>query len=145
MSVCDVNTWAQALVADPYTTGIVSSRLRDLLSGKAVGNPDGIAKGGSATKALEHFVQQTDWAFKPEAFDAVWQEQFLIDEAQDAIPAEDGDDENEGLTDGYDKSWITTAIGDARLYALGHGYSSFAWNAFLDGLGLGRAVRSKFG
>ncbi|PPQ75288.1 hypothetical protein CVT26_015261 [Gymnopilus dilepis] len=155
------NPWAEALVADPYSPQIVTSRLRDLLAGKAVNGVPGVSKNENPASELEGLVQQTDWSFKPAAFDSVWRavfdvakelgctekirdatyfwtEQYLANEAVDAIPAEEGDeDENFGLVDGLDKTWIATAVGDARLYALGYGYSAFAWNAFLDGLSLG--------
>jgi len=161
MSESILNPWAEALVADPYSADIVTSRLRDLLAGKAVDDVPGLAKGENPVEQLEGFVQQTDWSFKPEAFDPVWHaifkvakklgctekirdatyfwtEQYLANEALDAIPPEDDEDDDDfGLTDGLDKTWITTAIGDARLYSLGYGYSAFAWNALLDGLSLG--------
>ncbi|KAF8892811.1 hypothetical protein CPB84DRAFT_1783599 [Gymnopilus junonius] len=160
MSKAPSNPWAEALVTGPYSAEMVLTRLRDLLDGKPVGDTPGISEDEDPRKALVSFVQETDWAFKPEAFDAVWQavfevakrlgcteqvrdatyfwtERYLGEEAVDAIPAEEGDeDEEEGLTDGLDKTWIATAIGDARLYTLGYGYSAFAWNALLDGLGL---------
>ncbi|KIK08801.1 hypothetical protein K443DRAFT_672319 [Laccaria amethystina LaAM-08-1] len=64
-----------------------------------------------------------------------WTEEYLPEEADDAMSAEDGDDGYD-LADGHDKVWIATALGAARLYALGYGYSPWAWNSFIDGLEL---------
>lgn len=155
------DTWATAIVAPPCTVESISSRLKDLLEGKDVGDATGRARNEPKAKdLLEVFVQQVDWSFKPEAFDDIWHaifslakklgctekirdathfwtEKYLLHEALDAIPAEEGDEnDNGGLVDGYDNTWITAALGEARLYSLGYGYSAFAWNAFLNGLGL---------
>ncbi|KAF8973583.1 hypothetical protein BDZ97DRAFT_1751608 [Flammula alnicola] len=154
------DAWAAAIVAEPFTPELISSRLSDLLDGKTVGGAPGVTKGEKPKYMLEAFVQNADWTFKPEAFDAIWHavfkaasklkcteairdatyywtEKFLLNEALDAIPAEEGDEDEDLLQDGYDNAWIAAAVGDARLYALGYGYSAFAWNALLDGLGLG--------
>lgn len=149
--------WAVALVADPYSPEIVTSRLKDLLDGKEVGGVPGISRGESRSTALYNFVRCVDWTFKPEAFDAVWHAVFSIanklwctrdiadatywwtednlpEEAYDATSAEDGDDDYD--LDGHDKAWIAAALGAARLYALGYNYSPWAWNSFIDGLEL---------
>ena len=149
--------WAVPLVADPYSPETVTSRLKDLLDGKEVGGVSGLSRGESRKNALYSFVRQLDWSLKPEAIDAVWHavfsianklwctndiadatywwtEDYLPEKANDAIPG-DGDDDY-GLVDGYDKVWIATALGAARLYALGYGYSPWAWNSFIDGLKL---------
>ena len=155
-------SWAAAMVAEPYSVESISARLSALLDGKTVGDATGISIWEGRRSALESFVQNVDWTFKPEAFDAVWHavfkvakrlgctekirdatyywtENFLLYEAIDAIPPEPGDTDSDSdlLPDGYDNTWISAAVGDARLFALGYGYSAFAWNAFLDGLGLG--------
>ncbi|EDR03285.1 uncharacterized protein LACBIDRAFT_331585, partial [Laccaria bicolor S238N-H82] len=143
--------WIVPLVADPYPPETVTSRLKDLLDGKEVGGvPSGLPKGDSRKIALYNFVRQLDLSLKPEAIDAVWHavfsmanklwctsditdatywwtEDYLAEAAIDAIPEEDGDDDY-GLVDGYDKVWIASALGAARLYALGYGYSPWAWN-----------------
>ena len=150
--------WAAAIVADPYSSENVESRLQDLLGGKTVLGVPGMSKGGKAKYVLEGFVQNTDWSFKPSAFDDIWHavfkiakklgytervrdatyfwtEAYLWNEAWDVYPKEEADkDDDDG---DYDNSWISASLGDARLYALGYGYSAFAWNAFIDGLGLG--------
>ena len=148
--------WAVALVADPYSPETVTSRLKDLLDGKEVGGVSGLSRGERREGALYGFVRQLDCSSKPEAIDAVWHavfsianklwctqeianatywwtEDFLPEAANDAKPAEDGDDDY-GLVDGYDKAWIAAALGAARLFALGYGYSPWAWNSFIDGL-----------
>ncbi|KJA16920.1 hypothetical protein HYPSUDRAFT_79830 [Hypholoma sublateritium FD-334 SS-4] len=154
------DTWAAAIVAPPCTVESISSRLKDLLDGKDVGDATGRAKNEPKAKdLLEVFVQQVNWTFKPEAFDVIWHaifslakklgctekirdatyfwtEKYLFHEAMDAIPAEGDEDVDFGLVDGYDNTWIIVALGDARLYSLGYGYSAFAWNALLNGLGL---------
>ena len=149
--------WAAAIVADPYSSENVESRLRDLLDGKTVLGVPGRSKKWKAKYALEGFVQNTDWTFKPSAFDDVWHavfkfakklcytesvrdatyfwtETYLLNEAWDV---EEADKDNKDDDSDYDDSWISASLGDARLYALGYGYSAFAWNAFLDGLGPG--------
>ena len=149
--------WAAAIVADPYSSENVESRLRDLLDGKTVLGVPGRSKKWKAKFALEGFVQNTDWTFKPSAFDDVWHavfkiakklcytesvrdatyfwtETYLLNEAWDV---EDADKDAKDDDGDYDNSWISASLGDARLYALGYGYSAFAYNAFLDGLGLG--------
>ena len=149
--------WASAIVADPYSSDKVESRLQDLLNGKTVLGVPGISKGGKAKYALEGFVQNTDWTFKPSAFDDIWHAVFkiakklgftervrdatyfwtethLLNEAWDVDPKEEADKDDAG---DYDNGWISASLGDARLYALGYGYSAFAWNAFIDGLELG--------
>jgi hypothetical protein len=146
------------LVADPYSPEIVTSRLKDLLDGKEVGGVPGISRGENRKEVLYDFVHHVDWTFKPEAFDAVWHavfsianklwctrhisnatywwtEEFLLDVADDALSAE-GSNDGCGSGDGYDNVWIATSLGAARLYALGYGYSPWAWNSFLDGLEL---------
>jgi hypothetical protein len=105
---------------------------------------------------LEQFVRTATWEHNPAALDAVWQgvftiaarhgwteeireetyfwtEQFLLELAWDTEPLDEREDDGEE----YDNVWITTAFGSARLFSLGYGYSSFAWNALLDGLALG--------
>ena len=152
--------WAAAIVSPPCTVESIISHLNDLLEGRGVGNATGRAKNEKAKDLLEVFVKQVNWTFKPEVFDDIWHaiftiakelgctekirdatyywtEKYLLHEALDAIPAEEGDEDDEdGLVDGYDNTWIAAALGDARLYSLGYGYSAFAWNAFLGGLGL---------
>ena len=148
--------WAAAIVADPYCSEKVESRLQELLDGKTVLGVPGISKEGKAKYALEGFVQNTDWTFKPSAFDDIWHavfkiakklgftervrdatyfwtETYLWNEAWDVDPKEVADKDDAG---DYDNSWISASLGDARLYALGYGYSAFAWNAFIDGLEL---------
>jgi len=157
-----LSQWAVALVADPYSPEIVTSRLKDLLDEKEVGGVR-ISRGGeSRSKVLYGFVRHFDWTFKPEAFDAVWHavfsianklwctrdiadatywwtEDYLPEEADDAMSAEDDDDGYDGYDlDGHDKPWIANALGAARLYALGYNYSPWAWNSFLDGLELAK-------
>ena len=152
--------WATAIVADPYSSENVESRLQDLLDGKTVLGVPGRSKEGKAKYLLEGFVQNTDWTFKPSAFDDIWHavfkiakkldctesvrdatyfwtETYLLNEAWDVHPKEEADKDDEVFGGDYDNSWISASLGDARLYALGYGYSAFAWNAFIDGLGLG--------
>ena len=158
--------WAQAIVADPFSPHIVTSRLNDLLAGKEVNGVPGLLRTHKPKNMLLTFVLWTRWDFKPAAIDSVWHaifdiakargwtedvreqtyfwtEQFLLNVAWDAqSDNEDGDEKDETDTDKYDNSWITCAFGDARLFALGYGYSAFAWNALLDGLGLGGEERN---
>ena len=162
--------WAGAIVADPYSSEIVESRLQDLLDGKTVLGVSGRFKKEKAKYLLEGFVQNTDWTFKPSAFDDIWHavfkiakklcytesvrdatyfwtETYLFNEAWDVpdvhpikkIEEADKDDDDVFGDDEYDDTWIAASLGDARLYALGYGYSAFAWNAFIDGLELGDA------
>ena len=154
--------WAAAIVTDPYSSENVESRLQDLLDGKTVFGVPGRSKEGNANYLLEGFVQNTDWTFKPSAFDDIWHavfkiakklgctesvrdatyfwtETYLLNEAWDVHPKEEADKDDDVYGGDYDNSWISASLGDARLYALGYGYSSFAWNAFIDGLGLGDA------
>jgi hypothetical protein len=149
--------WAAAIVADPYSSEKVESRLQELLDGKTVLGVPGMSKEGKAKYTLEGFVRNTDWTFKPSAFDDIWHavfkiakklgytesvrdatyfwtETYLLNEAWDV---EADEDDGHGHGSDYDNSWISASLGDARLYALGYGYSAFAWNAFIDGLGLG--------
>ena len=153
--------WAVVIVADPYSSKNVESRLQDLIDGKTVLGVPGRSKEGKAKYLLEGFVQNTDWTFKPSAFDDIWHavfniamklgctgsvrdatyfwtETYLLNEAWDVYPNDsEGADKDDGFGGDYDNSWISASLGDARLYALGYGYSAFAWNAFIDGLGLG--------
>ena len=49
-------------------------------------------------------------------------------------------DKDDIVGDGdYDNIWISASLGDARLHALGYGYSAFGWYGFIDGLVLGDA------
>jgi hypothetical protein len=59
-------------------------------------------------------------------------------QAWDVHPKEEADKDDGD----YNNSWISSSLGDARLYALGYGYSAFAWNAFIDGLGLDAEANS---
>ena len=116
--------------------------------------------GGLKNGKRSIFVQITDWTFKPSAFDDIWHavfeiakklgyienvhdaayfwtETYLLNEAWDMYPKEEADKDD----DGDDNSWISASLGNARLYALSYGYSAFAWNAFIDGLGLGMRRR----
>jgi len=152
--------WATAIVADPYSSENVESRLQALLDGKTVLGVPGRSKEGKAKYVLEGFVQITNWTFKPSAFDDIWHavfkiakklgctesvrdatyfwtETYLLNEAWDVHPKEEADKDDDVFGGDYDNSWITASLGDARLFALGYGYSAFAWNAFIDGLGLG--------
>ena len=153
--------WAAAIVAEPYSSENVESRLQDLLDGKTVFGVPGRFKEEKAKYLLEGFVQNTDWTFKPSAFDDIWRavfkiaknlgftervrdatyfwtETYLLNEACDVDSEEEADKDDDIVGDDYDydNSWISASIGDARLFALGYGYSAFAWNAFLDGLEL---------
>ena len=152
--------WAAAIVAEPYSSENVESRLQDLLDGKTVLGVHGAYKEEEPKNYLEAFVWNTDWTLKPSAFDDIWHavfkiakslgvtervrdatyfwtEMYLFNEAWDVCPKEEADEDDDVLSGDYDNSWISASLGDARLYALGYGYSAFAWNAFLDGLGLG--------
>ena len=154
--------WAAAIVAEPYSSENVESRLQDLLDGKTVLDVPGRSKEAKAKYLLEGFVQNTDWTFKPSAFDDIWHavfkiakklgytnrvrdatyfwtETYLLNEALDVHPEEEADKKDDVFGGDYDNSWISASLGDARLYALGYGYSAFAWNAFIDGLELGDA------
>ncbi|PPQ70943.1 hypothetical protein CVT25_013292 [Psilocybe cyanescens] len=151
-------SWAAAIVADPYSSENVESRLQDLLDGKTVLGATGFDK-KNAKNILEGFVQNVNWSFKPSVFDDMWHavfkiaknlrctervrdatylwtETYLLDEAWDACPSEEADKDHPVVDGEYDNSWIAASLGDARLFALGYGYSAFAWNALLDGLGL---------
>ena len=153
--------WAAAIVADPYSSENVESRLQDLLDGKTVLGVPGRSKKGKAKFLLEGFVQNTDWTFKPSVFDDIWRavfkiakklgctesvrdatyfwtETYLLEAAWDVHPKEEADKDGGD----YDNSWIAASLGDARLYALDYGYSAFAWNAFIDGLGLAAEANS---
>jgi len=159
------NSWAPAIVADPFSPNTVTSRLNDLLAGKEVNGVPGILRTHNPKNMLLAFVLWAQWDFKPAAIDSVWHaifdiakargwtkaireqtyfwtEQYLLDVAWAAeSDNEDGDGDGDE-TDKYDNSWITCALGDARLFALAYGYSAFAWNALLDGLGLGDEERN---
>lgn len=152
-----VNHWATAITTEPYSRESITSRLNALLDGKPVGDVPGKPQNQPANDMLVEFVRMAEWEHKPEAFDAVWHaifdiakvrgctelirdqtyywtENFLLNLPWDTEPAEDGD-EDDG--EEYANTWIVTTFGDARLFALGYGYSAFAWNALIDGLGLG--------
>ena len=71
--------WAAAIVADPYSSENVESRFQDLLDGKTVlGVPGKSREEAKAKYLLEGFVQNTDWTFKPSAFDDIWHAVFKI-------------------------------------------------------------------
>ncbi|KAF8973578.1 hypothetical protein BDZ97DRAFT_1912060 [Flammula alnicola] len=131
------DAWAAAIVAEPSVPDSIYSRLSDLLDGKTVGGAPGVTEDEKPKDKLEIFVQNANWTFKPEAFDAIWHamfraaaelrcteairdatyywtEKFLLNEALDAIPAEEGDEDEDLLQDGYDNAWIAAAVGDAR-------------------------------
>lgn len=126
----------------------VEKRLQDLLDGKTIFDVTGSDK-KNAKNVLEGFVQNADWTFEPAAFDDVWHavfkiakklgctehirdakyfwtEAFLLDEAWDVDPPEEADKDHPIYGEEYDNSWISAALGDARLFALGYGYSAFA-------------------
>jgi hypothetical protein len=146
-----VDVWASAISASPCSVESVVLRLDLLLDGKSV---DTITRLHKPKTVLAQFVRTATWEHNPAALDAVWQgiftiaarhgwteeireetyfwtEQFLLEPAWDTEPL---DEREEG--DEYDNVWITTAFGSARLFSLGYGYSSFTWNALLDGLAL---------
>jgi hypothetical protein len=151
-----VDGWASAISASPFSPESVVLRLDLLLDGKSVGNVPGLLRHHKPKGMLAQFVRTATWEHNPAALDAIWQgvftiasrhgwteeireetyfwtEQFLLEPAWDTEPL----DECEEDGDGYDNVWITTALGSARLFSLGYGYSSFTWNALLDGLALG--------
>ncbi|KAJ3507155.1 hypothetical protein NLJ89_g6466 [Agrocybe chaxingu] len=151
--------WAPALVAEPYSHEIIVTRFNHLLAGKTVNGIPGISIKQNLEDVFGDFVNCMDWAFKPAAIDDVWQaifdiaqahgwtesirdltyfwtEEFLINPPGDAPGngnEDDGDDEEDEDGEGQLDWWITAAMGAARLFALGYGYSSFAWNALLGG------------
>jgi len=67
----------------------------------------------------------------------------LLNEAWDMYPKEEADKDDDGDGGDYDSdnSWISASLGNARLYALSYGNSVCAWNAFIEGLGLGMRRR----
>ncbi|CAA7269146.1 unnamed protein product [Cyclocybe aegerita] len=157
-----VDTWAAAIVAEPASRETIAARLKDLLAGKSIGGVPGILASQKPKDMLSQFVRTAQWDFKPAALDDVWHavfdiakghgwtehfrdetyywtEQYLLNVAWDALS--DDEDSDEGGEE-YDNSWITCAMGAARLFSLGYGYSAFAWNALLDGLGLGGEERN---
>ncbi|KAF8071722.1 hypothetical protein FPV67DRAFT_1411255 [Lyophyllum atratum] len=159
-----VNSWASAIVANPISPETVTSRLNDLLAGKSINGVPGILPNQKPKDMLSQFVVSADWDFRPAAIDAVWHAVFeiakahgwtehireqtyywtehgLLNVAWDAQSADENEDD-EAEDHGYDNAWITCALGEARLFALGYGYSAFAWNALLDGLGLGCEERN---
>ena len=69
---------ASAIVADSYSLENVESRLQDLLDGKTVLGVPGRYKEEKAKYLLEGSVQNTDWTFKPSAFDDIWRAVFKI-------------------------------------------------------------------
>ncbi|CAA7269141.1 unnamed protein product [Cyclocybe aegerita] len=140
-----VNTWTSALLVEPATRETISSRLNDLLKGKIVNGVPGSSRGRSKEGMLNQFHALFDvakmhgWTEIVRDDTYFWTEQWLLNTAWDA-PDYEGEEMEEGL--GYDNAWIMCAMGDARLFALGYGYSPFAWNALLDGLGLGDEAES---
>ena len=160
-----IHFWAPAIVADPFSRHIITSRLNDLLAGKEVNGVPGILRTHDPKDMLLAFVLCAQWDFKPAAIDSVWHalfdiakargwtkaireqtffwtEQYLLNVAWDAESDDEDEDEDGDEKDEYANVWITCALGDARLFALAYGYSAFAWNALLDGLGLGGEERN---
>ena len=76
------DSWATAIVADPFSPHIVTSRLNDLLAGKEVNGVPGILRTHNPKDMLLTFVLWAQWDFKPAAIDSVWHAIFDIAKAR---------------------------------------------------------------
>lgn len=147
-----IQSWSRAITSGSISQDSIRSNLEKLLSESSTGG-----KKLDPRNSLLEFVWQLDLSFKPGTFDVVWHalfelaskyncleelrdqtyywtENFLIIPPGD-VPDEAGTEENLNLE--LDEIYISTSLGAARLFALGYGYSGFAWNSLLQGLGFG--------
>lgn len=159
MSSTDIGKeWAVSITAEPATRESIRANLKTLLNGSSINGTQGKPAEQSSREALLNFIWNLDLESKPSSFDPLWHaifdiaeedgctaevreqtyywtENLMINGPWDANLDEDEESQNEKGEQEFDERFIATSLGAARLFTLRYGYSSFAWNTVLSGLG----------